>query len=100
MMFVVQSPRNREADNRKVTWNAMSMPMDRFLGSSITYRIAVGPQQGRKVFTLQSLPAGDPQEMLTDTVGKVAGFSLHAGVAARADERQMLERLCRYIAPL
>jgi len=27
----------------------------------------------------------------------VAGFSLHAGVAARADERQKLERLCRYL---
>ena len=26
-------------------------------GHSITYRIAVGPQQGRKVFTLQTLPA-------------------------------------------
>ena len=25
-------------------------------GHSITYRIAVGPQQGRKVFTLQALP--------------------------------------------
>ena len=31
-------------------------------------------------------------------VGKVAGFSLHAGVAARADERKKLERLCRYIS--
>jgi hypothetical protein len=31
-------------------------------------------------------------------VGKVAGFSLHAGVAARADQRQKLERLCRYIS--
>jgi hypothetical protein len=31
-------------------------------------------------------------------VGKVAGFSLHAGVAARADERSKLERLCRYIS--
>ena len=30
--------------------------------------------------------------------GKVAGFSLHAGVAAKADERKKLERLCRYIA--
>jgi len=28
----------------------------------------------------------------------VAGFSLHAGVAARADQRQKLERLCRYIS--
>jgi len=25
-------------------------PMNHLLGSSITYRIAVGPQQGRKVF--------------------------------------------------
>jgi len=30
--------------------------------------------------------------------GWPAGFSLHAGVAARADERKKLERLCRYIS--
>lgn len=34
-------------------------PLDRLLGHSIAYRIAVGPQQGRKVFTLQTLPACD-----------------------------------------
>jgi len=28
----------------------------------------------------------------------VTGFSLHAGVAARADERKKLEWLCRYIS--
>lgn len=28
----------------------------------------------------------------------MAGFSLHAGVAARADQRHKLERLCRYIS--
>jgi hypothetical protein len=43
-------------------------------------RIAVGPQKGRKVFTLQTLPACD--EPFDDEVGKAAGFSLHAGVAA------------------
>jgi len=31
-----------------------------------------------------------------DTVGKAAGFSLHAGVAAQAN-REKLEGLCRYI---
>ncbi len=31
-------------------------------------------------------------------MGKVAGFSLHAGVATRAQERHKPERLCRYIA--
>jgi len=70
--------------------------MNQLLGHAITYRIAVGPQQGRKVFTLQTLPACD--EPFDDPVGKVAGFSLHAGVAAKADERKKLERLCRYIA--
>ncbi len=29
--------------------------------------------------------------------GQVVGFSLHAGVATRAHERDKLERLCRYI---
>jgi len=29
---------------------------------------------------------------------KVAGFSLHADVAARADQRPKLEQLCRYIS--
>ena len=64
-------------------------------GHSITYRIAMGPQTGRKVFTLQTLPACDPED--PDTLGKSAGFSLHAGVAAKARERDKLERLCRYI---
>ena len=71
-------------------------PLDQLLGHSITYRIAVGPHQGRKVFTLQTMPSCN--EPFDDSVGKVAGFSLHTGVAARADERKKLERLCRYIA--
>ena len=70
-------------------------PMDTLIGHSITYRIATGPRQGRKVLTLQSLPAID--EPFTTRAGNVAGFSLHAGVAAKAHERDKLERLCRYI---
>ncbi len=31
--------------------------MNQLQGHSITYRIAVGPQQGRKVFTLQTIPS-------------------------------------------
>jgi hypothetical protein len=37
-------------------------------------------------------------EHFDEGVGKVAGFSQHAGVAARADERPKLERRCRYIS--
>ena len=58
--------------------------MTLLLGHSITYRIAVGPQTGRKVFTLQILPVCEADEF-ADTAGKVSGFSLHAGVAVRAD---------------
>jgi len=65
-------------------------------GVSITYHIAVGPQQGRRVFTLQTLPGYD--ELFEGGVGTVAGFSLHAGVAARAAQCQKLERLCRNIS--
>jgi len=45
--------------------------------SSITYRIATGAQAGRKVATLQTIPAdADAPE---GDAGKVGGFSLHAG---------------------
>jgi hypothetical protein len=44
------------------------------------------------VFTLQTLAAFE--DPFDDGVGKVAGVSLHAGIAARPAERQKLERLC------
>ena len=67
--------------------------MHQLHGSSVTYRVAVGPRQGRKVFTLQTMPTSDPEEC----VGKVDGFSLHADVATKAHGRKKLERICRYI---
>jgi len=82
----------RDVENSYLSGDAVDDdPMTPLLGHSITYRIALGPQAGRKVFTPQTLPASD--EPFDDGVGKVAGFSLHAGVAARADERKKLERL-------
>ena len=70
--------------------------LDALRMNSITYRIATGKHAGRKVATLQTIPAdnGSPE----GDAGKVGGFSLHAGVAAEAHESQKLERLCRYIA--
>jgi hypothetical protein len=69
--------------------------MDALRMSSITYRIATGPHAGRKVATLQTLPAD--AHALQGDAGQVGGFSLHAGVVAQAHERDKLERLCRYI---
>ena len=61
-----------------------------------TYRIATGPHAGRKVATVQTLPAD--ADAVHGDAGQVGGFSLHAGVTAHAHERDKLERLCRYIA--
>lgn len=65
-------------------------------GASVSYRIAMGPQQGQKVFTLQTLPASKEGEY--GQLANTSGFSLHAGVFANADEPEKLERLCRYIS--
>ena len=91
----------RDAGHAYLTANGVDedpeSPMNQLLGSSITYRIAVGPQQGRKVFTLQTLPDCESENLSSISLGETAGFSLHAGVATRANERARLERLCRYI---
>ena len=72
--------------------------MNQIQGHSITYRIAVGPQQGRKVFTLQTMPSWEKDDFTDKQVGKIAGFSLHAGVSVEANQRKKLERLCRYVS--
>ena len=55
---------------------------------------ALGPHAGRKVFTLQTLPSSGDDER---PAARATGFSLHAGVVAAADQRDKVERLCRYI---
>lgn len=89
----------RDAEN---TWLTLEEGEDDTLtqlhGASVTYRIAVGPQQGRKVFTLQTLPGREDKADSSSRVANHAGFSLHAGVMAEAHQRDKLERLCRYIS--
>ncbi len=48
------------------------------ISHSITYRIAVNPQAGRKAFTLQTMPALE-EDSENSKLAKTAGFSLHAG---------------------
>jgi hypothetical protein len=52
-------------------------------------------QRGRKVFNLQTIPPNPDVPSGFDRVAKLAEFSLHAGVAAKAHQRDKLERLCR-----
>ncbi|MCP5623976.1 IS91 family transposase, partial [Klebsiella pneumoniae] len=68
----------RDAEN---TWLTLEEGEDDTLtqlhGASVTYRIAVGPQQGRKVFTLQTLPGREDKADSSSRVANHAGFSLH-----------------------
>jgi hypothetical protein len=77
------SPANETSDNQ---------------GYSITYRISTGFQKGKKVFSIQTRPPIVDEMKSFDLLGKVDGFSLHAGVSVKSYQRDKLERLCRYIS--
>jgi hypothetical protein len=72
--------------------------MRQLLGSSVTYRIAVGPQAGRKALVLRTIRPLADEEPSSQRVARAHGFSLHAGVSAEVHQREVRERLCRYIA--
>jgi hypothetical protein len=71
-------------------------PIADLLGHSITYRVAVGPRAGQKVFSFQAVPARE--EEAGKGVAQYAGFALHAGTGVEADQREKLERLARYVS--
>jgi hypothetical protein len=72
--------------------------MPQILGSSISYRIAVGPQQGRKAFMIRTIRPLDRPDPGLQRVARANGFSLHAGVSCEGHQKEKRERLCRYIA--
>ena len=72
--------------------------MRQLIGSSATYRIAVGPQAGRKALVLRTIRPLAGEEPRNERVAKANGFSLHAGVSCEAHQREVRERLCRYVA--
>ena len=69
----------------------------RLQASSVTYRFATGKSKGKKALVLKTISDGDHNSK-SGLVVASSGFSLHAGVACLADEREKLERICRYIA--
>ena len=72
--------------------------MPHLLGSSVSYRIAVGPQQVRKAFMIRTIRPLDRPDAGLERVAKANGFSLHAGVSGEGHQKDKRERLCRYIA--
>ena len=88
MMYPWQSPAGTSCRD--------SGSLDDLIGHSITYRIAVGPRAGQKLFTLQTVPPR-LQGLDVDPTGaaRAGGFFLHASVDIAASQREQLERLCR-----
>jgi len=72
--------------------------MPQILGSSVSYRVAVGPQQGRKAFMIRTIRPLDKPDPGLERMAKANGFSLHAGVSCEAHQKDKRERLCRYIS--
>tara|TARA_B110000305_G_scaffold209670_1_gene242813 strand:- start:60 stop:1361 length:1302 start_codon:yes stop_codon:yes gene_type:complete len=72
--------------------------MPQILGSSISYRIAVGPQQGRKAFMIRTIRPLDRPDPGLERVARANGFSLHAGISCEGIQKDKRERLCRYIS--
>jgi hypothetical protein len=60
-------------------------------GSSISYRIAVGPQQGRKAFMIRTIRPLDRPDHGLERVAKANGFSLHAGVSCEGHQKEKRE---------
>ena len=56
--------------------------------ASIQYRIAIGPQAGRKALTLYGVPPVE-DEPGAGLVAKIAGFSLHAGSVCEVYQRSV-----------
>ena len=68
-------------------------------GASIQNKIAMGERQGQPVRKIGSF--GEPGELpfiAGHMSASLGGFSLHAAVCMRADQRLELEKLCRYLA--
>ncbi len=67
--------------------------------AACTYRIALGPRAGQKVLTWKdpSLRLASPEAPQSPGCVSAQGFSLHADTYCGPQQRQKLERLCRYI---
>jgi hypothetical protein len=77
-------------------YGANKPSLEHLQAASIQYRIAVGPNAGRKALTLYTVPPVE-DALASGLVASIAGFSLHAGTVCEPWQRSRLERLCRYI---
>jgi hypothetical protein len=68
-------------------------------GASVQNRIALGERAGQRVKKLGSFGLGGEPILQEGTrCASLGGFSLHANTSVEADEKDRLEKLCRYVA--
>ena len=88
-----------DLENAWLTTGAEPGALDDLISHFITYRIAVGPRAGQKLFTLLTVPAQPEADQQGDRgAANAGGFSLHAGLDIEPHQRTKLERLCRYVS--
>ena len=89
-------PLVRDADSDHLDFEP-GEAFDQLVGASIHYRIAIGPNAGRKALTLRTVPVR-PEPFPSTLLAGQPGFSLHAATVCEAAQRDKLEKLCRHIA--
>jgi hypothetical protein len=89
------------ADDTDATPDKAGWALPHLLGSSVSYRIAVGPQQGRKAFMIRTIRPLDRPDPGLERVANANGFSLHAGVSCEGHQKEKVRAgKARETAPL
>lgn len=66
--------------------------------ASVKNRVALGKRRGELIRRIGALGVSDPPELTGPLCASVAQFSLHANVYCAPNQRDKLEKLCRYVA--
>jgi len=70
------------------------------LAAAVQGRVATGPRAGQRLLRfgdrVEIEAGGSSSSEASPGLARTGGFSLHAGVVVPANDRQCLERLCRY----
>ena len=60
--------------------------------------VATGPRRGCRVLRFGTEPEDGEATIKSKRCAEVGGFNLHANVRVRANDREGIEHLCRYLA--
>ena len=72
-------------------------PLDNLNAASIRYTIALGPGRGNRTLTIHDPASVKSERPVKALTCNHDGFSLNAAIACQANQRDKLERLCRYV---